>query len=1146
MADDPIRYSCLYTHQKTKKRKTWQDGLLHVFHGACKLVLHDDSGKRVLDVLTLQPAEWKKEFSGEEFEFERYLVSEIESSQSLAAPETAPRQEPAQLPMPRKRVGLGGRSKGFRPPSSISPAAATRSASEPQPSGPPLQLGSTSPPRARPVAASRAVAAPQLPPEAVSVSKPFHCFGTEVCASFTSDPTTSSSRGHIPSLTLSSSSSSSSPSVASAAVGATASTAPATQMPRRSEGPGALWFPLPEHLSKDHSCWAPLGVPTHPESLFGYVTALARMHSQTIAAALVPVATGLWEAITKHAPGVLESRASLTAASLSSLCSAARSNGCALYTHARLIRLPRKAAASSDGPSAKRSKGAAPREPAEVDELSKQLDPFGDRRPRLYLEIDASQREKSTSYSLGEAWIVSTTLAFRTDAPSNCRIPASSGGKGGAQAGRDFVFFARSAFHAPSQRHWLELQPLPALLSPPSQWPAPFRALMTALARGEPSARTSAVSTSDLPTVAGDWPILDLGVGPDASIAVCAARLGDACSSTDVSIVEALTGVLAAQGGGAPHLIPPVLLRGVCALEAMSGPLADCHPAQVRDAVEFVTRSFGLNADQKAVLERVAEWVTSGVAPSAPAVLVHGVFGAGKSTLLSAVVVFLHSLLGKTKHRILLAANTNTAVDNVLSNLRRRGFDRFCRYGSVKKIAKPILPFTLNSDSSTESLSRLEAEFKEIRASLVAMSDGGPSQDIADCDRAIANCQAKAALVRQELANAFLVGTTCVATSLPALQGKRFSIVLLDEASQMVEPLAMLPLARFGASCFVAVGDPKQLPPALPSLPGATDTSPAQVTMFERLAVACPEWLSTMFTQYRCHPTVVSIASRLFYAGALKSGTDASHHAPLLRPLAPVSFLDTATAPLAPRRPPVLERSSGRSWINPGEACLCAELVAHLVCRCRVQPSQVGVICLYRSQAAQVSHFLSVLASTIMGGSSQHPNEEEGTPSTAEAMAMARSSLSRAKAGGLVAAARTLKHVQVSTVDAFQGAEKDVIIVATTRTVRGSDQSLQFLDDPRRTNVALTRAKRHLIVVGLASLVATTRFWSAALASARRARDAGSLTVPTAFASEWGIEACDTVPEETHLADAALVDIALPEASQQSSEFQEDDDEDFV
>ena len=571
---------------------------------------------------------------------------------------------------------------------------------------------------------------------------------------------------------------------------------------------------------------------------------------------------------------------------------------------------------------------------------------------------------------------------------------------------------------------------------------------------------------------------------------------------------------------------PPLALRpsadARCDAEAEAAPQTSFAAAAAlpREQLFGLTaRRFRLNAEQQEVLRRVAAWfggagagpgggsepgvaATSGatVAGAPPCVLVHGVFGSGKSTLLVAVIFFLQRLLhhrrpaaatpsrpgvlpGRASSaapapvRILLCSLTNVAVDNVLESLLDqaaedgescddpcggggeaegdeaafgdgggggggggggvKGVAGILRVGSLQRISRRVLPHSTHGklDASGESAVRKELE----HALHGAPSDGragllGAMQEL-DAGR----MRARARAVQQYA----VVGATCAATGLPVFAGSSFDVCLLDECSQITEPASLLPLARLSCARLLAVGDPMQLPPTLHEPAdggggggggGGGRGSQLALTLFERL-VGCGVRPVLLRQQYRCPPQLSSLASRLFYGGQLRDGLGAAaltKRGPLVVGLPTLGFCET-------RGSENLDR--GGSISNHAEAERAVRLIGALRAA-GLQPEQLGVICLYRAQAALLTRLLA--EAPAAGG---------------------------ADGGG---------HVTVSTVDAFQGAERDVVIVSCCRTT-----DLGFLASRRRLNVTITRARHHLLVIGSAPALLTDGAWSALLGEAQ-------------------------------------------------------------
>jgi superfamily I DNA and/or RNA helicase len=255
-----------------------------------------------------------------------------------------------------------------------------------------------------------------------------------------------------------------------------------------------------------------------------------------------------------------------------------------------------------------------------------------------------------------------------------------------------------------------------------------------------------------------------------------------------------------------------------------------------------------------------------------------------------------------------------------------------------------------------------------------------------------------------------LVGTTCAASLFKLFKDHTFEVLLLDECSQMVEPLSLLPLHSFRPRKLICVGDPMQLAPPLPSDgPQARDLS---LAMFSRLAEQYEPIL--LATQYRCHPVIAATASRLFYNNVLVSGISPEQRLPLLPAVPPLLFLDSAGMGTA-------ARDAGGSYANEMHSRLALQLLltrlAPLWPSADALAARVGLVTLFRAQAHQLRTLFQ-----------KHP---------------------------------VLHSVRISTVDAFQGAEMDVIVVVSSGTGGG-----QFVADVRRLNVTLTRARYHVIFIG--------------------------------------------------------------------------------
>lgn len=486
-----------------------------------------------------------------------------------------------------------------------------------------------------------------------------------------------------------------------------------------------------------------------------------------------------------------------------------------------------------------------------------------------------------------------------------------------------------------------------------------------------------------------------------------------------------------------PHLISSPALRSL--ILAQDAPRCSI--------VQRLVLNLNLNDDQAAVMTQVASWVQyelsgqrSDSPPELPVCLVHGPFGSGKSSLLIAVILLIDQLNESKKNfRVLISAHTNIAVDRILTGLMAQGFTSFMRLGSLKKINKSILQHSVHSSCSSDSLSELKEMLRDagnekdkniIQAEIDAFSKGEERKR------------------KKALMTLPVIGATCCALLEPSCPlfadpqppntSSSFQLLILDECSQMTEPLSLAPILRSKAKYLLACGDPCQLPPVL--------VSPSQLTsvnsslppdsfcglarpMFVRMRqLGHPSVL--LRTQYRLHPDLSFIPNKHFYNSRLIDGVSPEDRESIIGPVFPtLSFCSIKQGGCQ------VDARTKSSFSRP-EASLIANLVNDISLKIDLNKCSLGVICFYNAQVEAIRKEIDrVMLSLDQGGS------------TTEAKFQ----------------------IQVSSVDSFQGQEKEIIILATT-----IDKSSSFVSDPCRLNVALTRAKRHLVVVGVSEALRQT------------------------------------------------------------------------
>ncbi|KAG8739356.1 DEAD-box type RNA helicase [Ceratobasidium sp. 414] len=272
------------------------------------------------------------------------------------------------------------------------------------------------------------------------------------------------------------------------------------------------------------------------------------------------------------------------------------------------------------------------------------------------------------------------------------------------------------------------------------------------------------------------------------------------------------------------------------------------------------------------------------------------------------------------------------------------------------------------------------------------------------------------------LSEADVICSTLSGAGHEVLEPFEFETVIIDEAAQAIEVATLIPL-RYGCKTCILVGDPQQLPPTVISqLASGLDYNQS---LFVRLQRQNPNSVHLLSIQYRMHPTISAVPSRLFYQGRLQDGPDMAQrtqqvwHTSSL--FGPYKFFDVAHGQE--------EAQSNHSQINRQEANAALALYERLQQDFRNTKFdyRIGVVSMYRGQVAHIkSRFQAVFGPAI------------------------------------------LKLIDFNTVDGFQGQEKDIIILSCVRAGMNV-QTVGFLADERRMNVAITRSRSSLFVLGHAA-----------------------------------------------------------------------------
>ena len=387
-----------------------------------------------------------------------------------------------------------------------------------------------------------------------------------------------------------------------------------------------------------------------------------------------------------------------------------------------------------------------------------------------------------------------------------------------------------------------------------------------------------------------------------------------------------------------------------------------------------------------------------------PLSLIQGPPGTGK-TVTSASLVF--HLAKQEVGQVLVCAPSNVAVDQLTEKIHATGLRvvRLCAK-SRETISTSIDQLSLHN--MVTELSSAAGTGREQLRKLQALKDEVGELSAADEKRFR---QLRMHAEREILHAADVICCTCVGAGDPRLSKMRFRQVLIDEATQAMEAEALIPIVM-GAKQVVMVGDHCQLGPVIMCKKAVK--AGLTKSLFERLVELGIRPIR-LEVQYRMHPCLSEFPSNMFYEGSLQNGATEADKTmrgvdfPWPNPDKPMFFyISNGFEEISP---------SGTSYLNRTEASTVEKIVTAFL-RGGCTPDQIGVITPYEGQRAYtVAH---------MGRS--------GT---------LRSDL--------------YENIEVASVDSFQGREKDIIVLSCVRS--NEHQGIGFLGDPRRLNVALTRAR---------------------------------------------------------------------------------------
>ena len=457
---------------------------------------------------------------------------------------------------------------------------------------------------------------------------------------------------------------------------------------------------------------------------------------------------------------------------------------------------------------------------------------------------------------------------------------------------------------------------------------------------------------------------------------------------------------------------------------------------------QMKTERFSFASMRFPYLNSTQEEAVNEVLRTKDVMVVHGPPGTGKTTTL--VEAIYETLMRESQ--VLVCAQSNMAVDWISEKLVDRGVN-VLRIGNPSRVNDKMLSFTyerrFEAHPDYPDLWQLRKTIREMR-NRRHRGDDSFHQKIERLKSRAAEIEIR---INAELfGEARVIASTLVGSANRLLHGMRFTSLFIDEAAQALEAACWIPMRR--VSRVILAGDHCQLPPTIKSL--AAMHGGLDKTLMQRIAENHPEVVTLLRVQYRMNEQIMRFSSDWFYGGKVESAPTVRHRGILDydNPIVWIDSKDTLPSPPDENTEPETvssryhEEFIGESFgrINKPEAELTLATLQELfdkIGRARILEERidVGIISPYRAQVQYLRQLIR--------------RREYYKPY------------------------RSL--ISVNTVDGFQGQERDIIIISL---VRSNEQGqIGFLRDLRRMNVAITRARMKLIIIGDVETLTKHKFY---------------------------------------------------------------------
>lgn len=437
--------------------------------------------------------------------------------------------------------------------------------------------------------------------------------------------------------------------------------------------------------------------------------------------------------------------------------------------------------------------------------------------------------------------------------------------------------------------------------------------------------------------------------------------------------------------------------------------------------------TFGFDDIRFPWLNRAQELAVNNVLRAKDVAVVHGPPGTGKTTTL---VEAIYETL-KRESQVLVCAQSNMAVDWISEKLQDRGV-AVLRIGNPTKVTDKMLACTyerrFESHPDYPELWSIRKAIRQLRQNRRRGASDNWHQKL---DRLKSRATEIECRINQQLfGEARVIASTLTGSANRVMTGQKFTTLFIDEAAQALEAACWIAIRR--AQRVVLAGDHCQLPPTVKSLEAMRGG--LQKTLMERIVENKPDTVTLLRTQYRMNERIMKFSSYWFYGGMVEAAPEVMHRG-ILDYDEPMAWIDTSGTE-------AYEQFVGESFgrINKREAQLTLTFLKEYfekVGKQRIldESIDVGIISPYRAQV-------------------QYLRQE-----------IKRSDFFRP----------FRRLISVNTVDGFQGQERDIVIISLVRS--NSEGQIGFLSDLRRMNVAITRARMKLIIMGNAETLSHTKFY---------------------------------------------------------------------